>query len=242
MEYVIILGAASDIGKAIARKYATQYNLYLFARKTSQIDSLAMDLIKDYNIDVKCFSLDINDINSQKDIYSKLPHPPQGIILTVGYLGDQNLSQESHLEFEKIALTNYVSPSIFLNMVANDFEKRNQGFIIIFSSVAGDRGRKSNYAYGSAKSGLSTLASGLRNRLYRTNTYVLTVKPGYVNSKMTQHLNLPKLLSSSTYEVADLVFKAHQKKKDVIYIKFRWSMIMRIVKIIPESLFKRLNF
>lgn len=134
---------------------------------------------------------------------------------------------------------NYVGPVSLLNIVANEIEQNKNGFIVGISSVAGDRGRKTNYIYGSSKVAFSAYLSGLRSRLYQSNVRVLTVKPGFVNTKMTQCLNLPKKLTAEPQDVAVDIFKAQQNKKDVIYTKAKWRLIMLIIKNIPEFIFKK---
>ena len=128
-----------------------------------------------------------------------------------------------------------------LNIFANYFEKKGEGFIACVSSVAGDRGRKNNYTYGSAKAALTTYLSGLRNRLSSKNVHVMTVKPGYVKTKMTKDLNIPNILKVSPNYVAKKIYKMQQRKREIIYIPRFWSLIMILVKLVPERIFKKLN-
>ena len=125
--------------------------------------------------------------------------------------------------------------------MANHYEKDEKGFIVGVSSVAGERGRKANYIYGSSKAGFTTYLSGLRNRLYKSNINVLTVKPGYIYTKMTEKLKLPSLLTAKPDEVAKLIFSSQKKKKNVIYIKSVWRLIMLLIRIIPEWKFKKMD-
>jgi hypothetical protein len=127
------------------------------------------------------------------------------------------------------------------NIIANDFEKRRSGFIVGISSVAGDRGRKSNYIYGSAKAALTAYLSGLRNRLYDAQVHVMTVKPGFVATKMTEGMDLPEKLTAQPEEVAKDIYKAQQKSKDVLYTKSIWRFIMMIITAIPEWKFKGMS-
>ena len=123
--------------------------------------------------------------------------------------------------------------------IANHFEKRGYGSIIGISSVAGERGRASNYIYGSAKSGLTAFLSGLRNRLYKKNVSVLSVLPGFVNTKMTNEIKLPKLITGNVEKISNLIF-TKKKESKTIYI-FPWKLIMMIISFIPESIFKKLK-
>ena len=126
-------------------------------------------------------------------------------------------------------------------LFANYFERRGSGTIIGISSVAGDRGRSSNYIYGSSKAGLSVFLSGLRNRLQAHGVNVITVKPGFVKTKMTSKINLPSIFTTTPYKVSEYIFKAYKSKKKIVYITSRWWIIMLIVRAIPENIFIKLK-
>ncbi len=240
MSYVLIIGAKSDIAKATARKYAENgYNLYLAARKSHELEEFANDINIRTQKNVKCVDLDILDYASHEAFLDALEEMPLGVISAVGYLGEQEKAQSDFIETQKIIDTNYTGVVSLINIIANHFEKRKSGFIVGISSVAGDRGRKSNYVYGSAKAALTAYLSGLRNRLHDANVYVLTVKPGFVETKMTEGMDLPKKLTAQPEEVADDIYKAQQKKKSLLYTKWMWRWIMMIIKSIPEFQFKK---
>ena len=135
--------------------------------------------------------------------------------------------------------TNYEGPSLLLGEIAKLFEKRGFGSIIGVSSVAGDRGRASNYIYGSAKSGFTAFLSGLRNRLQKSNVTVLTVVPGYIKTKLIKNIETPDILTSSSNHISEIIFRNRFKAK-VIY-PFPWRFIMLIIKLIPERAFARFN-
>ena len=242
MDYILIIGAKSDIAKAIARKYAENgYNLYFASRNSDELNGFSKDIQIRTQKDVKCFELDILDYNSHQSFYDKLKEKPIGVISVVGYLGEQEKAQNDFEEANKIMNTNYTGVVSILNIVANDFEINKKGFIVGISSVAGDRGRKSNFIYGSAKAAFTTYLSGLRNRLFSSDVHVTTVKPGFVATKMTEGLDLPEKLTAQPSEVADDIFKAQQKGKDVLYTKWFWRWIMLIIKHIPEFKFKKMS-
>jgi len=132
--------------------------------------------------------------------------------------------------------TNYKGVVSLFNIIADDFEHRRNGFIVGISSVAGERGRKSNYIYGSAKAALTVYLSNLRNRLYDAQVHVMTVKPGFVATNMTKDMDLPEKLTAQPEEVAEDIYKAQQKNKNVLYTKWRWVML--VIKMIPEWKFK----
>jgi len=242
MKFVLILGAKSDIAKAVAKVFASNgYNLYLCARDVNELSDFKKDLEIRTCVRVELKEIDINNIEKHEEFYMGLEPKPEGIITTTGYLPDQKEAENSHMETIKTIYANYLGIVCFLNIVANDLEKRGKGFIVGISSVAGDRGRRSNYIYGSAKAGFTAYLSGLRNRLWHKGIRVITVKPGFVHTKMTKDMKLPPLLTATPEEVAKDVFKAVQKGKDVIYSRWFWKYIMLLIRLIPEPIFKRLN-
>ena len=240
MSYVLIVGAKSDIARAIAKEYAKHgYDLYLAARKINVLDEFANDInIKTQRV-VKLLELDILDYERHQAFYNQLVEKPMGVISAVGYLGDQEKAQSNIREANQILDTNYTGIASLFNIIANDFEQRGSGFIVGISSVAGDRGRKSNYLYGSAKAAFTTYLSGLRNRLYEANVQVLTVKPGFVNTQMTAKMDLPTKLTAQPEEVAKDIYDAQNRKKDQLYTKWTWKWVMMIIKMIPEFKFKK---
>ena len=242
MAHILIVGANSDIGKAVALEYGKNgYDLYLAARDINRLDEFANDIKVRFERDVKCVELDILNCLSHKNFYETVTDKLVGVITVVGYLGEQLKAQDNFTEAQTIINTNYTGIVSLLEIIAGDFEKRKSGFIVGISSVAGDRGRQSNYIYGSAKAAFSAYLSGLRNRLFTSNVHVMTVKPGFVNTKMTEGMDLPKLITAQPNEIAKDIFKAQRNKKNSIYTKKRWALIMLIVKFIPEFLFKKLS-
>jgi len=242
MSYILIIGAKSDIAKATAREYAKNgYDLYLAARNVSELEEFAKDVITRTQKEVKLVELDILDYKSHQAFYDNLDEKPLGVVSAVGYLGDQEKAQSDFTEAQKIMDTNYTGVVSLFNIIANDFEKRKSGFIVGISSVAGDRGRKSNYIYGSAKAALTAYLSGLRNRLYESQVHVLTVKPGFVATKMTEDMDLPEKLTAQPEEVASDIYKAQQSGKNVLYTKWIWKWVMMVIKIIPEWKFKGMS-
>jgi short-subunit dehydrogenase len=242
MKYVLIIGAKSDMAKAIAHVYAKQgYNIYLSARKVDELKIFAEDLRIRTAKEVKLLELDILDYASHEKFYDALEVKPLGVISAVGYLGQQDEAEENFAETELIIDTNFTGVVSLFNIIANDFEKRNTGFMVGISSVAGDRGRKSNYIYGAAKAAFTAYLSGLRNRLYDSNVHVMTVKPGFVATKMTEGMDLPEKLTATAEEVADDIFKAQEKKVNILYTKWIWRWVMLIIKNIPEFQFKKMS-
>ncbi len=240
MESVLILGAKSDIGKALAREYARHgYDLILAARDAgTALRDFASDLRIRSQRNVILRSLDILSVEAHEDFYFSLGKRPAGVISVIGYMGDQTAASKDFREFKRITDTNYTAVACFLNVVANDFQRRRKGFIIGISSVAGDRGRKKNYIYGASKAALSAYLSGLRARLYPYGVHVMTVKPGFVKTRMTMAMKLPPILTATPEDAARQIYTAQRKGQDIIYVKGRWRLIMGIIRLIPERIFK----
>ena len=242
MSYVLIIGAKSDIAKATAREYAKNgYDIYLAARNSNELDEFRNDLVVRTEQEIKLLDLDILNFKSHQKFYDSLDEKPLGVITAVGYLGEQKTAALDFKESQTIIDTNYTGVVSLLNIIANDFEKRKSGFIVGISSVAGDRGRKSNFIYGSAKAALTTYLSGLRNRLYESKVHVMTVKPGFVATAMTEGMDLPEKLTAQPEEVARDIFKAQQSNTNILYTKSIWQLIMLIIKNIPEWQFKKMS-
>lgn len=239
---VLLLGATSDIGQALAEKFAAEgHSLCLAGRNINHLNDIATDIKIRHRVEALTFPFEANEFQAHSQFMNSLPLIPEITICIFGYLGDQQLAEKDWQESHKIINTNYTAAVSILNLVANTYEKSGNGTIVGISSVAGDRGRQSNYIYGSAKAGFNAYLSGLRNRLYKAGVHVMTVKPGFVDTKMTEHLDLPPLLTAQPQQVAQAIVKGIKKKKDTIYVLWMWSIIMMIIRSIPEFIFKRLK-
>ncbi len=242
MSYVLIIGAKSDIAKEVARVYAKGgYDLYLAARESKALEELKQDIEVRSGVEVELKDFDITAYETHEDFYNSLAKKPLGVIVVSGYMAEQKEAQKEWSKTLESINVNYTGAVSILNIVANDFEKEKRGFIVGVSSVAGDRGRKANYIYGSAKAAFSAYLSGLRNRLYESGVQVLTVKPGFVETKMTENLDLPQNLTAKPEDVAKDIFVAQQKGRNVLYTKTIWMFIMLIIKHIPEFIFKKMS-
>ncbi|MGF6848533.1 decaprenylphospho-beta-D-erythro-pentofuranosid-2-ulose 2-reductase [Chitinophaga sp. W3I9] len=242
MPTLLILGAGSDMAIAIARKFASEkYDIQLAGRNIAALIPQQQDLQVRYDVKATTHVFDAAGYQSHAAFYNDLPVPPDITICVFGYLGDQEKAQQNWQEAATIINSNYTGAVSILNIVAESYVARKQGTIVGISSVAGERGRQSNYIYGSAKAGFTAYLSGLRNRLFRSGVHVMSVQPGFVNTRMTQHLTLPPLLTAQPEAVATAVFKAVNRKKNVLYVKWHWRYIMLIIKLIPEGIFKKLS-
>ena len=241
-ENVLILGATSDMAVAIARQLAMRgYSITLAARNIDRLSALEGDLRVRYKAIVSSARFDALDFAGHESFYNSLAEKPDIVICVFGLLGDQHMAQEKWAHAHEIIDSNFTGAASILNVVANDFERRKKGVIVGISSVAGERGRQSNYIYGSAKAGFTAYLSGLRNRLFHHGVHVITVKPGFVKTKMIENISTPGPLTASPRKVAESVAHAIRKKKNTVYVLSIWGLIMLVIKMIPESLFKRLK-
>ncbi|HEY6899295.1 MAG TPA: SDR family oxidoreductase [Puia sp.] len=242
MPTVLILGANSDIAVSLAREFASAgYALQLAARSVEKIKALQSDCAIRYNVACTAHVFDAEKPETHPAFFSALPSRPDITISVFGYLGEQTKAETDWQECQRILMVNYVGAVSILNLAAEEYAAAGKGTIVGISSVAGERGRQSNYFYGSAKAGFTAYLSGLRNRLFPKNVHVLTVNPGFVNTKMTENMPLPKPLTAQPDEVARAIYKAVQKKKNVLYVKGVWRWIMLIIKSIPEFMFKKMK-
>lgn len=242
MKNVLILGATSDIAQAIARKYAAEgWSLSLAVRNLELLEPVASDLRVRSSTEIKTFEFDASDFPSHQGFYALLDTKPDVVICVFGYMGDQLLARTDLDEVRRTIDVNYTGAVSILNIVAEDFEKRGGGTIVGISSVAGDRGRQSNYIYGSAKAGFTAYLAGLRNRMAKTGVHVMTVKPGFVRTKMTESLELPSALTAEPEQVANAVFHGLEKKRNTVYTLWMWRWIMLIIRHIPEFVFKKMG-
>lgn len=239
---VLILGARSEIGMAIAHKFASMgHPIQLAARRVYTLDRDKSDLELRYGVKVTLNELDIIKIEKHAYFVDSLSHLPDIAICVVGYMGNQSESERDNQAASLVMRTNFEGPASIMAELANRFELRGSGTLIGISSVAGERGRISNYIYGSSKAGFTTFLSGLRNRLSSKGVHVITVLPGFVATRMTESMYLPSILTAQCNEVASAIYNAVNKKKNIIYVRKVWKFIMMFIKIMPENLFKKMK-
>jgi len=237
---LLVLGARSDIGQAVAQEFARNgFDIILAARNVGNLSPVKSDLEIRFSIKTYLAEFDAENFDSHGEFYNSLPVKPDVVLCVFGYLGGQKAAETDWNEAAKIVNVNYVGAVSILNLAANDFASRNQGTIIGISSVAGERGRQSNYIYGSAKGGFSIFLDGMRHRFANSDVNVITVKPGFVDTKMTAGMDLPKLLTAQPSGLAKAIFKAYKKGKGTIYFVRFWRPFMFIIRSIPEFIFKK---
>lgn len=239
---VLVLGGSSDIGRAAARAFAKAgYDVGLAGRDVAALEPDAADLRARYNVEVGLHRFDVLDTASFEGFVGGLPLP-EIVVSIIGLLGVQQNAESDLAHATTIMRSNYEGPSLILGLFAEKFLARGHGTIVGVSSVAGDRGRASNYVYGSAKAGFSAFLSGLRARASRGGVHVVTVKPGFVRTKMTEGMKLIGPLTVEAPVVGDAILSAFEKKTDVVYVSGKWRLVMLIIKTLPESIFKKLTF
>lgn len=239
---VLILGATSDIGIAVARRFARDgHPIQLAGRRLADLAVDKKDIETRYQVPVTLYKFDALDTISHTDFVSRLQPLPDIAVCAVGLLGRQKESEKDINAAILVMRSNYEGPVSIMGALANCFEKRGAGTLIGISSVAGDIGRATNYVYGSAKAGFTTWLSGLRNRLASKAVHVITVKPGFVRTRMIEHKSTPAILTSTPEHMASVIVRAARKKRHIVYSQPIWMMIMAILRLLPPVITKRLR-
>ncbi len=241
-KYCLILGAKSEIGRALAAKYASEgFGIYLAGRRAEEMEADAADLKIRHKTEASVLEFDAVAYATHQAFYDALDPKPEVVISVVGVLYEQGEAEQDLALALRSMETNFTGCCHILSVVANEMQERGSGSIIGISSVAGDRGRASNYFYGSAKAGFTAFLSGLRNRMTAHGVHVLTVKPGFVYTKMTEGMDLPALLTHTPEGVAKDIYKAWKRSRNVLYTKWFWRYIMWIIRNVPEWKFKKMK-
>jgi short-subunit dehydrogenase len=240
---LLLIGGTSDIGRATALHYAQAgWRIMLAARDADRAGRNADDITLRGGTPVSVHALDILNTDAFPAFADSLSVLPDTVVCVIGELGEQVRAQTDPAHATSLLRTNFEGPAMLLSLFAERFLARGSGALVGVSSVAGDRGRGSNYFYGAAKAGFTAFLSGLRNRLAASGIRVVTVKPGFVRTQMTADMKLPPLLTGEPAEVARAIFAAAEKGRgDVIYVRPIWRVVMTVITLIPERLFKRLK-
>jgi short-subunit dehydrogenase len=240
----LIVGATSAIAQETSKLLAGDGDhLYLVGRDEAKLRGVAGDLRVRSGMDIEYLSVDLDDLERHEEIVERAAESLGGldtVIVAHGVLGDQQACEREFVEAERVFRTNFLSAASLLTLVGKRFAAERGGTIVGISSVAGDRGRQSNYVYGASKGALSLFLQGLRNRLHAHGVTVITVKPGFVDTPMTAHLERG-LLFADPAVVARGIYRAIHRGKSVVYLPWFWRPIMLVVRSIPEFVFKRLT-
>ena len=244
MKRVLILGATSAIARATARIFAERGDrLFLVARDDAKLEATAQDLRSRGAEGVDYASADLADDTRHEALVEEAIQTLGGldiVLIAYGTLPDQKALEGSFKDTQEALQVNFTSVVSLLTLLANRLEAQRSGTLAVISSVAGDRGRASNYVYGTAKGALSLFVQGLRNRLHGAGVHVLTIKPGFVDTPMTAEVK-KNVLFAKPEQIAAGIVAAIDKKREVVYLPFFWRWLMLVIRALPEPLFKRLK-
>lgn len=240
---MIVLGSNSDISLAFLEKVLKEGQrfpmVYLFTSNVDKTMKLAKHIEAKYDQKCEIIEFDL----TKKNNYQAIEHIDSDLLFCAsGFLGKN--TEEGLYDIEntmKIVEINYSKLIFLINFFAKKMEVKGQGTIIALSSVAGERGRQSNFIYGSAKAGFTAYLAGLRNYLFHKKVHVMTVIPGFMDTQMTADIETPKSLTAQPEQAAEIIYKAFKKKRNVVYVTFVWWGIMMIIRNIPEFIFKKLK-
>ncbi len=245
MRKILIIGATSAIAEAVARIFAARGDaLFLVARNADRLQTIKTDLDVRGAVRTATATLDVADFGKHQPIIDQAERELGGldtVLIAHGTLSDQDECEKSIDALRREFDINALSTMALLTTLANTFEARRNGILAVISSVAGDRGRQSNYVYGSAKAAVSAFLSGLRQRLAKSNVDVLTIKPGFVDTPMTAAIGNKGALWAKPDQVAAGIVRAIEKRRSVVYLPWFWRPIMLVIKHIPEFAFKKIK-
>ena len=244
MKKVLIIGATSSIAEHCARIWAARGDeLYLVARNEAHVQTIASDLRVRGASEVAAYCADLNDIDRHVELLDAAENAMSGVdivLIAHGTLSNQKSCELSVNQTLQEIQTNALSTVSLLTLIANRFEAKREGAICVISSVAGDRGRASNYVYGSAKAMVTAFTSGLRQRLHKSNVAVVTIKPGFVDTPMTSEFRKGFLWAKPNV-ISALIVRAIDKKKAEVYVPAFWRIIMTVIVLIPNLIFKKIK-
>lgn len=245
MKRILIIGATSAIATACARLWAEQgCEFFLVARNTEKLEQVSADLKARGAKAATTYAMDSVDLAAHSAMLDQCMSRLQQIdiaLIAHGTLPEQKACEQDVAVAMQEFANNGTSVIALLTLLAMQLETQRCGTLAVISSVAGDRGRPSNYLYGSAKAAVSTFCEGLRARLFKVGAHVIDIRPGFVDTPMTQGLPLPALLVAKPEQVARRILSGIEHKTAVLYAPGFWQLIMRIIRSIPQPLFKRLN-
>lgn len=242
MRQIVIFGATSAIAHAAARYFAKDGDrLLLVGRDPRKLEAVRADLAAYGASQVESMPADLGEIGGHSELLGKIEAsmPDYDTVLVAhGVLGDPEANRKDYAKAEEVFRVNLLSVVSLLTGVANRFEERKRGTIAVISSVAGDRGRKKNYIYNASKAGLTVFLQGLRQRLFHAGVSVVTIKPGFVETPMTEGLT-ERPFAAKPDRVGGDIYRAIVRRRDVVFTPWFWRYIMLIVRHIPECVFKR---
>ena len=252
MKSFLVIGATSAIARACCREWLTAsadakgepVSFFLVGRSAEELEQTAADLLARGARGATHYILDLADIEGHAQMLEAARATLGSIdvaLLAHGTLPDQKACEDDvGLALQEFT-TNGASFIALLTRLANLVELQGRGTLAVITSVAGDRGRPSNYLYGGAKAAVSTFCEGLRARLFKAGVQVIDIRPGFVDTPMTECLGLPRLLVAKPERVARRIVRGVARRRDVLYVPAFWALILLIIRSIPRPIFKRLN-
>ncbi|MEM9243839.1 MAG: SDR family oxidoreductase, partial [Pseudomonadota bacterium] len=239
---ILVLGATSTIAVETCKIWTQQgHELCLIARNENKLNAVAQDLRVRHNAKLSTYNADLSDISQQQAVLNFAINNLEHIDIVLIAYGSLPQQEACETDIDKTIdeiNNNGLSVIAWLTILANFLEQQQSGIIGVITSVAGDRGRASNYVYGCAKGMVSIFLSGLRARLFQSGVNVLDIRPGFVDTAMTKDFK-KGLLWAKPEKVAMGIVKAFDKNKTVVYLPWFWQAIMGIIKIIPGFIFKK---
>ena len=237
---IIIYGGSSSIAKELIKKLSLKYKKFIiFCRKKNYIDQYIKEF-ELHDLDIKIFETDILNLDKNYSIIQDL-NRIRGLIWLTGDTGNPEEEFLDNEKCEKTIRVNFLNPVLIINKIVPKIIEDADSFLVVLASVAGLRGRKKNLYYSSSKSGLIAYLSGLRQKLAEKKINVITVIPGYMKTRPF-NLKAPSFLIASPKKASDIICNAIYSKKEIVYINFIWKIIMLVVRLLPEKIFKKLNF
>ncbi len=241
---ILIIGATSAIAHETAKCFAKDgAELFLVGRSSEKLEAVQNDLKVRGAKRAESYVLDLSQLDRHEEMIQAAIETLDGldmVLIAHGTMDNPRLTRENVNKALEEFTINCTSVISLLTLLANYFEPRKRGCIAVISSVAGDRGRKSNYLYGAAKGAVTVFLQGLRNRLAKSGVAVVTIKPGFVDTPMTASMR-KGLLFASPRKVGEGIYHAMLKGKEVVYLPWFWRPIMLVIKSIPEPVFKKLS-
>ncbi len=243
MPSAVVFGATSAMAEAAARLLAARgAALFLVGRDPEKLGAVADDL-RVRGATVHAAAADLDDRGRHAALLEQafeVLGTVDLVLIAQGALATSDAAEADLGVAERLLVTNFLAPALLCEAAALRLAEQGAGTLVAIGSVAGDRGRQSNYAYGAAKGGLALFLEGLRNRMFRRGVHVVTVKPGFVDSPMTAHLPKNALFAPPS-AVARAIVRAVERRRDVVYVPWFWRPIMLVIRHLPERLFKRMN-
>ena len=244
MSRIVIFGATSAIAAATARRFAARGDgLFLVGRNPAKLEAIAEDLTVRGAVVFSAVA-DLNDVARHENLFAEAESRLDGVdvvLIAHGSLPDQKACEASVETTMQVMATNALSVIALATLAANRFEAQKRGVLAVIGSVAGDRGRQSNYVYGAAKGMVDIFFAGLRNRLAKSGVAVTTIKPGFVDTPMTAAFDRQGPLWAKPDAIAAGIVRALEARADVVYLPWFWRFIMLVIRHIPEFVFKKLS-